>query len=148
MREINLLVVHCSASDNPDQDSPEAIKELHTAPKSKKFNWGKYKTNGFAWSDNGYNFVIAQDGKIHICRPLERPGAHAKGYNLHSIGICLTGEYGFTEAQFKSLEWLCQDLCEQFGISKIDIVPHKSLEPNKTCPNFDLIALISSWPWT
>lgn len=147
MRVIKFIVIHCSASDEPGQDSPQAIKDLHTSPISKLFNWGKYKTNGKGWSDIGYHFVITQDGLIHEGRPLEKIGAHVAGFNSGSIGICLTGDKVFSQAQFISLESLCSELCRKFGIEKKDILGHSELDKKKTCPNFNLHKLISGWKW-
>lgn len=138
MRKINMLVVHCSASDNEDQDSAEAIKKLHTSNKKTKIKWGKYETHGKGWSDNGYHHVITKDGVVHSGRPEKRPGAHARGFNKGSIGICLTGEYEFTQAQFRALKALIDGLLSKYELSIIDVIPHNSLNKAKTCPNFDL----------
>lgn len=143
MRNISFIVVHCSSSDNPDQDSLEAITYLHTANRKTKIKWGKYDTTGNGWSDNGYHYVITKDGTVHPARPIERPGAHCKGFNQSSIGICLTGEKDFTEEQFQALREVVKELISNFGLSRIDIVPHNSLNKKKTCPNFDVSKVIS-----
>lgn len=44
-------------------------------------------TNG--WSGIGYNFVVFQSGHIYEGRGWDRVGAHAKGRNSTSVGICL-----------------------------------------------------------
>lgn len=138
MRSINLLIVHCSASDNPEQDSPEAVKYLHTANKKTKIKWGKYDTTGKGWSDNGYHYFITKDGVVHVCRPLKKAGAHCKGFNKSSIGICLSGERDFTEAQFEALRKLITELLSNHDLSIIDVMEHRELNSGKTCPNFDL----------
>lgn len=139
MRNINLIIIHCSSSDLPEQDSVEAIKYLHTANKKTKIKWGKYDTTGNGWADIGYHYIITKDGTIHIGRPIEKAGAHCKGFNQSSIGICLTGEKEFTEAQFTSLRRIIKDeLIPNFGLSIIDVMGHKELNRAKTCPNFDV----------
>lgn len=138
MRNINLLIVHCSASDNPDQDSPEAVKYLHTANKKTAIKWGKYDTTGKGWSDNGYHFFITKDGTVHECRPLKRAGAHCKGFNKSSVGICLSGEHEFTEAQFVALRKLVLGLLSSLDLSIIDVLGHRDLDGRKTCPNFNV----------
>ncbi len=40
------------------------------------------------WRDIGYHSDITLEGVVYRCRPVERMGAHALGYNAHSIGIC------------------------------------------------------------
>lgn len=138
MRKINLLVVHCSGSDLKEDDSIERIKHLHTSPKNIPMKWGKYETNGFSWNDIGYHFVITKDGVIHIGRPIEEIGAHVKGFNASSVGICLTGESDFSEAQFKALRKLVNDLISNLGLSIIDVLGHYELTRGKTCPNFNV----------
>ena len=138
MRPINLIVVHCSSSDNPKDDSPEQIKKLHTGNIKTPAIWGKYHINCFGWSDIGYHYIITKDGQIQTGRPIERPGSHAKGYNSTSIGVCLTGEKEFTELQFQSLRKLSKELILKHKLSIIDIVPHNKLNKGKACPNFDL----------
>lgn len=123
MRLIDLIVVHCSDSDNPKHDDWRVIKRWHLE-------------RGF--HDIGYHFVIQKDGGIRVGRPLRHAGAHAKGHNRNSIGICLTGKHEFTESQFESLKKLCDNLIEEFGLERQDVVPHRSLNPKKTCPNFNV----------
>lgn len=138
MRSINFIVVHASASDNPDQDSLASIKHLHTANKKTKIKWGKYYTTGNGWSDIGYHYVITKDGKCHTGRPIEKKGAHVKGFNATSIGICLTGDHEFTQEQFKTLREVISELLSNLGLSIIDVVGHRDLNKGKTCPNFDV----------
>ena len=144
-REITNAIVHCSASDKKSQDSVEAITELHTSPPIRKFTWGEYLTSGKGFSANGYHYIITQDGKTHIGRSLERPGAHCYGFNQLSVGICLTGNLHFTKAQFDSLRILCMDLCQEFDFSLDNINPHSRFNSKKTCPNCDLKAQKALW---
>lgn len=75
-RRINLIVIHCSAS-REDRDYPEAqLEEDH-------------RRRGF--DGIGYHFYVRKDGRIVTCRPLSKAGAHARGYNAHSAGICYEG---------------------------------------------------------
>lgn len=139
MRKINKALVHCSASDKSEQDSIDAIKELHTGPKTRKINWGEYGNVAcFEWSDVGYHFVITTDGTVHFGRPIEIKGAHCPPENAHSIGICLTGNKAFSPAQFEALRFLASDLCHEFNLNLTDFYPHNHFDKNKTCPNFDV----------
>ena len=76
MRIINLIVVHCSATRGDCTLSPEDLDRLH-------------RRRGF--NGTGYHYYIRKDGTVHLTRPIERIGAHAKGFNAHSIGICYEG---------------------------------------------------------
>lgn len=133
-----MVVVHCSSSDNSQDDSVQRIKLLHTGNKKTPIKWGKYDTHCRGWSDIGYHYVITKDGEVHSGRPIERAGAHAKGFNKSSIGICLTGDKEFSDEQFKSLKTVIDELILNFGLSIIDIIEHNELNSSKTCPNFDL----------
>lgn len=137
-----MLVFHCSASDEDSQDSIEAIKHLHTANKKTKIKWGKYDTTGKNWSDIGYQIVITKDGKRHYGRPLEKAGAHCKGYNKNSIGICLTGDKEFTEAQFEEAAKVASEYLEKFDLEIYNILGHSDLNKNKSCPNYDIKEII------
>lgn len=144
MRKINKIIIHCSAT-KADQDINAAIiRSWHKAAPRK-------------WSDIGYHFVIKRDGTIEAGRPLERSGAHCKGHNSNSIGICLVGglngaggpENNFTDTQFNSLKLLVDGLCFKFGITEVkghrDYSPDKNKDGKitkdewvKVCPCFDV----------
>jgi N-acetyl-anhydromuramyl-L-alanine amidase AmpD len=138
MRKIEKLIVHCSASDNPEQDSPKAIWHLHTAPKTEKIKWGEYNTTGNGWSDIGYHIIITTDGDVHNGRPIGKVGAHCKGQNEDSVGICLTGINKFTSAQFESLIDLLKDLTEKYGLFNSQVFGHYEFDIKKTCPNLNM----------
>ncbi|MEG1564589.1 MAG: N-acetylmuramoyl-L-alanine amidase [Bacteroides sp.] len=76
MRAVNLIVIHCSAT-RADRDFTE--EELERCHRRRGFN------------GTGYHFYIRKDGRIVSTRAIERIGAHAKGHNLGSIGVCYEG---------------------------------------------------------
>lgn len=133
MRKINLIVVHCSDSDIASHDNIETIRRWHVEERK--------------WSDVGYHYFIDKAGEIHPGRNVATPGAHVAGHNAGSIGVCLSGRKLFNDSQFRSLESLLKKLCEKYGLDKKDILAHADLQPAKTCPNFDLHALLASWEW-
>ena len=65
MRIINLIVVHCTATQGNRTLSPEALDLMH-------------RRRGF--NGTGYHYYIRKDGTVHLTRPVERIGAHAKGF--------------------------------------------------------------------
>ena len=73
MRPINLIVIHCSATRSDRRFSVEDLIACHDA----RF--------GFT----GYHYYITRDGQVYQTRHENLPGAHARHYNQHSIGICL-----------------------------------------------------------
>ena len=63
MRIINLIVVHCSATQGDCTLSPEDLDRLH-------------RHRGF--NGTGYHYYIRKDGTVHLTRPIERIGINAK----------------------------------------------------------------------
>ena len=43
------------------------------------------------WLGCGYHKVIRRDGTVEDGRPMNKAGAHVRGINRQSIGICLAG---------------------------------------------------------
>lgn len=137
MRQIDMIVVHCTAT-RPEWQS-EQTTEAKVA-EVKKWHTDK------GWSDVGYHYLIDRNGVIVEGRPVERSGAHAKGFNKNSIGIALFGGHGgtandafeenFTDAQDRSLRRLIAQLRMEFP-NVTQIVGHNDL-PNvtKACPTF------------
>jgi N-acetyl-anhydromuramyl-L-alanine amidase AmpD len=124
LKTINMLVIHCSDSDRPEDDNIEVIREWHIS-KNK-------------WSDVGYHFFIDKKGKVHEGRPLNKAGAHCIGQNAKSIGICMSGKKEFWEQQFRALNFLVVGLMRTYNIRKDRIYPHNHFNAAKSCPNFDI----------
>jgi len=76
------------------------------------------------------------DGHVETGRPFERIGAHARGYNRNSIGICLIGRSRFTGLQFRSLKRLIAEI--QLQHPQARTIGHYELDNGKTCPNIDM----------
>ena len=64
MRDINLLVVHCSATQAGLDVGAAEIRKWHV---------------GQGWKDIGYHYVIRRSGAIEPGRPESEVGAHAQG---------------------------------------------------------------------
>lgn len=134
MRKIGLIVIHCSATKPSMDIGADTIRKWHTDP----------KPDGRGWSDIGYHHVIRRDGSVEPGRPIERAGAHVKGHNSHSIGVCMVGgvddsnkpESNFTDAQWKSLSTLIGQLEGEYPTASIK--GHHDLYAGKACPSFDV----------
>jgi N-acetylmuramoyl-L-alanine amidase len=95
----------------------------------------------------GYHFVIKRDGTKETGRDLMEAGAHVKGHNHKSIGLCLIGgvseadvnvpDNNFTKEQWLTLKNLLNDLIEQFP--GVVIKGHNEVS-SKACPSFDVQA--------
>lgn len=115
----------------------------------------------------GYHFVIYTRGAVATGRHVDEVGAHCQGYNATSIGICLIGCDKFTRAQWDSLrDWLCglaKSLEQQkpnpperfnnptpaearaiFAQLGVRVLGHRQLNPDKTCPNFNVYTWLES----
>jgi len=133
---VNKIIVHCSASDAPADDSIGAISALHITPVSHDVRWNGRLIAGRGFDRIGYHYVITKDGRMHKGRNEMYWGAHCYGQNHDSIAICLTGNTRFTLAQFKSFFDLIDILKLKHDLKNSDIYGHYAFNSNKTCPNF------------
>lgn len=121
MNKPNKIFVHCSATNDHNLSiRAEDIDRWH-------------KERGF--TSIGYHYVILKSGEIQKGRLDDRIGAHAKGFNTDSLGICLVGTYDFNKKQIESLVNLICYLMRRFGIDVTDLKGHYEVNANKTCPN-------------
>ena len=133
-----MVVVHCSATQ-PRMDI--GVKEIDF--------WHRER----GWFSCGYHYIIRRDGTLEKGRPDDRPGAHARGYNKDSLGICLVGgiddrgraEDNFTVAQYNKLYELLLNLVGMYKIHTV--IGHGDLpHVNKACPSFDVQEFLSRFP--
>ncbi|XP_061174341.1 peptidoglycan recognition protein 1-like [Saccostrea echinata] len=71
--------------------SKEAFTEEQCAAEVRSYQTFHIYTKG--WSDIGYNFLIGEDGNVYEGRGWGKEGAHTKGLNKYSIGICFIGNF-------------------------------------------------------
>ena len=131
MRKISMIVIHCSATRCNQSYTVQQLFHDHVEVNH--------------WRFIGYHYYIRRSGKVEVCRPLDVVGAHAKGHNAYSIGICYEGgldEHGHdadtrTPAQKKAMAELIIHLKQEFpGI--VQLVGHRDLPGvHKACPCFD-----------
>ena len=141
-RTIRMIVVHCIATRADIDFTQKDLRRCH-------------RLQGM--SCIGYHFYIRKDGFIWSTRPLDKPGAHARGFNQESIGIAYEGgldEQGHpadtrTQKQKFSMRALIRTLKMDFGITRVcghrDLSPDRNgngtVEPQewlKQCPCFDV----------
>ena len=138
MRAINKLIIHCSDSDFGDA---KLIKEWHT----------NLPPKGNGWTDIGYHYIILNghrkrgiyipedDGKIEVGRPIEIPGAHCRGHNKVSVGVCIIGRRLFSAKQlYESLP----EIIRMIGTTvDIEVYGHYEFTDRKSCPNINMEVL-------
>lgn len=89
------------------------------------------------WDDIGYAMVIRRDGRVEAGEDLRRAGAHVKGLNRYSVGICMIGgvdEDGKSENNFTDEQWkAAKHVYEFFTLLYPDAkhVGHRDLSPDK-----------------
>lgn len=122
LKDIEFLVIHCSDTDDKQNLSAINLHKMHL---------------NFGWDGIGYHKVITRSGKIENGRPEYWVGAHVKGINQTSLGVCLIGRNKFTKKQFLSLERILKKWKALYPSAKI--VGHRDTgNTAKTCPNFDV----------
>jgi len=117
-----LVVLHCSDSS---YGNAELLGSWHRAK---------------GWNELGYHFVVLNgkidtnpydsfyDGLIETGRHILEDGAHVKGFNEGSIGVCLIGNSGkFTDVQLNKVKQLLLILYTKFGV--LDVKQHSDLDP-------------------
>ena len=92
----------------------------------------------------GYQYVIRRDNRLETGRPRYLRGAHVRGFNDKSIGICAVGREVFTEGQIWVLRQLLDHLTQR-KYPEDKIVGHTELYSNKTFPNSQIMDFIRSY---
>ena len=129
-RATDFIAIHCSATP-PNQDiGVNELRDLHVG------------VNG--WRDVGYHLVIRRNGTIEKGRDLDAIGAHIKGFNDVSLGICLIGgvdgggepQNNFTQVQMMALK-AAVEICTGL-YPDAQVQGHRDFPGvNKACPCFD-----------
>ena len=138
MRPINEIIVHCA-------DTPPSWGGNMT-PEQQRDEIRRWHVEERGWSDIGYHYVITRNGVVVQGRPLDKIGAHVKGHNKDTIGICLVGGKGgtahdkfrenFTKEQDFALRKLIDELKDRFvSINKVS--GHNEYAA-KACPCFNV----------
>lgn len=130
-RRITELIVHCSATPAGRDVTAADIRRWHK------------EERGFA--DIGYHFVVRLDGRVECGRRLSVAGAHCRGHNSRSVGVCYVGGIGSdgrpadtrTPAQRQALLGLLTSLRRRFPSATIH--GHRDFAA-KACPSFDVTA--------
>lgn len=133
-KNVKYIVIHYTATAFESDFSAADIDAMH-------------KQRG--WSGIGYHKCIRKSGLVEDGRPLRKRGAHVKGHNHHSVGICYEGgvyaddpDTGLdtrTDAQKESMERVIRDMLDRYPGAKV--VGHRDMPDAATqCPGFDVAA--------
>ena len=137
--KIHSIVIHYSAT-YPDQDITRATVD----------KW--HRDRGFR--EIGYHWFIRRDGTLEEGRAEGTLGAHVRGHNSGTIGICWagglerssgpnTGVWNPTDAQEKTLIQLIRDIQKRHPDAK-RVIGHKDLVPTE-CPGLPKGGVAQWW---
>lgn len=131
MRPVTKIILHCSATPEGVPFTVDDIRRWHKAQ---------------GWRDVGYHHIVRIDGSVECGRPETMAGAHTKGHNEDSIGVCYIGGVAKdgktpkdtrTDAQKASLIRLVRELKSRYPAATIH--GHNEFAA-KACPSFDVAA--------
>lgn len=129
MRKIDYIIIHCSATKEGQDFKAKDIDQWH-------------KQRGY--NKIGYHYVIDLDGTVETGRHENEVGAHCKGYNSNSIGICYIGGLDRnlsvkdtrTQAQKDAMWELVIKLLSKYP--NANVYGHNEFNKGKACPCFDV----------
>lgn len=128
MRKIDKIIIHCAATRECQDIKTETIRQWHLDK---------------GWSDIGYHYVIELDGYCQKGRDIEVQGAHVRGLNKNSIGICYVGGVAGdmspkdtrTDLQKDALNILIRHLQSEYP--NAELCGHNEFS-SKACPSFNV----------
>lgn len=115
----NKIIVHHTA-DSSSVDQFNKVNEWHRLREFPKSHAGYFV---------GYHYLINKLGNVTQAREDDEEGAHTKGQNFSSIGVCLEGNFSSefpTPAQKEALGNLLVKLCDRYKLASQHIHPHRS----------------------
>lgn len=128
MRNVTEIIVHCTATPQGKDFTVSDVDRWHRA-------------NG--WDGIGYHWLVYRDGTTHPGRDEAKAGAHCKGHNARSVGVCYVGGLATdgrtpkdtrTQEQKAALLKLLKELRRRYPAAKI--YGHRDFAA-KACPSFD-----------
>lgn len=132
MNQPQYLVVHHTGGTDADPLADTSHHTVYTVNNHHKTLWPRF-ISSLGWHV-GYHYFIDKYGKVTQTRKDWEEGAHVRGKNSQSIGICLAGNFDRTKPtveQAAALTELLTKLAKQHNITSDNIVPHRKFA-NKT----------------
>lgn len=138
MRKIDEIIVHCAAT-HPNWWEGKSAEE-------KRDEIRRWHVQDNGWDDIGYHAIIDRDGTVAQGREDAVQGAHCKGRNATTLGVCLLGGHGsnendkfedhFTPAQDRALRLWIEH--KQNIHPTIKTVSGHNQYAAKACPGFNV----------
>lgn len=138
-REIEVIYLHCTATQPGTRVSVEAIDRYHR------------EVRGFL-NGIGYNYVVQPNGELFTGRDVHIPGAHVLGDNKNSIGVCMVGNWDVAiptrdDPQIWATGELLARLCWMYDIKPLTygLLLHRECDirpmvpqAHKSCPGMNI----------
>ncbi len=126
------MIVHHSAGSNTATNYTQVVRDIYI-----------FHTQERNWSDIGYNYLVAPDGRLYAGRDPgdgeqdKVMGAHFCGGNGGTMGVCLLGNYDLQDASEATYETLEQLLTWKGFTDELNV---QSQNPHPLNENLGVIA--------
>lgn len=132
MRAIDAIVIHCADTPDTMDVGAHEIRPWHVAA----------PPNGRGWTDIAYHYMVRRNGEIECGRMETMVGAHCKGMNIASLGVCWVGQTTPAPEQRAALVKITRELMARYKVPLHRVFGHCEADPasHKTCPNIPMIS--------
>ncbi len=155
---VERIIIHCTGSRDGRRKPLEEIDRDHGLRGFARRPQWRARMNP-RLLHIGYHWVIQPNGACHSGRHTSELGAHARGWNQRSLGVCIVGTTRYTLGAWTALASQVAFLCAHFAVPlapisgprHIGVGGHRDLSPDrdgdgriepdewvKTCPGFDV----------
>ncbi len=103
----------------------------------------RYHRDHNGWAKIGYHWYVEQDGTGERGRQDHEVGAHVGGFNVHSLGLCVSGHGDFepwNDAQVSEVIRKLAQWCGMYRVPVDHVIGHREAPDHgappvhKTCP--------------
>ena len=141
------IIIHHSGGLGEDNYASTKHLTAEDINRAHRLRWPDFKSSLGWWA--GYHYIVESSGKTTRTRDIFEEGAHTKGHNMESIGICLVGNFNKhpqtghpidkpTQEQENALRSLYGAITRQIGaIKPWNIVGHRYFSQTD-CPGTGL----------
>lgn len=139
-RQTLSAVIHCSDTPSTMDIGAHEIRSWHV--------------NENGWDDIGYHHIIRRSGLVELGRDIRAVGAHTRGFNSESVGVCLVG------GKTNEISTFCKLYTEEQRDTLISVLNyyralwpqivvagHRGLVGGRLCPSFQVEKFLQEISW-